>query len=210
MIEDNIQVLRQAAKISNDNPAEKLWVVIAGNDKLVDDIAYMAIASKHNVKILFREHVILKEDRVSKKFDFIMLNGYAHSINDFKELCKNNGGAFIQVTPKQVEKEPNLMVFVAPDDIIKKSVNNIDKSKIPFAILLEDQTTGFIEADLNLGISLPKSIKSALRPFYNISDAVLSVVLVAVDNEKDVEKVQSIATLNKVFVIDFKDIKMGD
>lgn len=210
MIEDNIQVLRQAAKITNDNPDEKLWFIVAGNDKLVDDIAYMAIASKHNVKILFREHVILKEDRVNKKFDFIMLNGYAHAINDFKKLCKDNGGAFIQVTPNQVLKEPNLMVFVAPEDIIKKSVNNIEKNKIDFSILLEDQTTGFIEAELNVGISLPKSIKSAFRPFYNISDAALSVVLVSVDDEKDVEKVQSVATLNKVFVIDFKDIEMGD
>lgn len=210
MIEDDIQVLRKAAKISEDNPTERFWCVIAGNDNLIDEIAYRAIASKHNVKILFREHVILKEDRVNKKFDFIMLNGFTHNIDDFKDVCKNNGGAFIKFSQQMVIDESNLMVFVAPDDIIKKSVNNIEKNKIPFAILLEDQTTGFIEADLNVGISLPGFAKSALKPFYNISDVVLSVILVSVDNNKDVEKVQSIATLNKIFVIDFKDIDMED
>jgi hypothetical protein len=210
MIENNIQVLRQAAKVSQDNPAEKLWCVIAGNDKLVDDIAYRAIASKHNVKILFREHVILKEDRVSKKFDFIMLSGFSRNIADLKDICKENGGAFIQITPQYTIEEPNLMVFVGPDHIIKDSVNTIEKNKIPFAILLEDQTTGFIEAELNLGIKLPEFIKSTLKPFYNVSDAVLSTILVSVDKKEDVEKVQSIATLNKIFVIDFKDIDMED
>jgi len=210
MIEENIQVLRQAAKISQDTPREKLWCVIAGNDELVDDIAYRAIASKHNVKILFREHVILKEDRFSKKFDFIMLNGLARNISKLKEVCKKNGGAFIQITPKIIKNEPNLMVFVAPDDIIRESVNNIEKNNIDIVILLEDQTTGFIEADLNVGISLPNFVKSALKPFHNISDVVLSIILVSVENKEDVEKVQSIATRNKIFVIDFKDIDMED
>jgi len=38
----------------------------------------------------------------------------------------------------------------------------------------------------------------------------LSTILVSVENKKDVEKVQSIATQNKIFVIDFKDIDMED
>ncbi|MCC7553077.1 MAG: hypothetical protein KO202_01100 [Methanobacteriaceae archaeon] len=210
MIEDNIQVLRKAAKGSENNPNKRIWCIIAGNDKLIDEIAYKAIASKHNVKILFREHVILKEDRFSKKFDFIMLTGLARNIANFKDFCKKNGGAFIKITPQDVVSEPNLMVFVAPDDFIKKCVNIIEKNKISFAILSEDQTTGFIEADLNVGINLPNFAKSALKPFYNVSDVVLSTILVSVENKKDVEKVQSIATQNKIFVIDFKDIDMED
>ena len=64
MIEDNIRVLRQAARIgSGDNPrVDKTWCIIAGNAELVDDIAYRAIASNYKVKILFREHVILKDE----------------------------------------------------------------------------------------------------------------------------------------------------
>ena len=58
MIEDNIRVLRQAARISSDGESkiEKTWCIIAGNTELVDDMAYRAIASNHKVKILFREH----------------------------------------------------------------------------------------------------------------------------------------------------------
>ena len=47
-----------------------------------------------------------------------------------------------------------------------------------------------------------------LKPLYNISDVVLSTILISVDEKKDIGKVQSVATSNKVFVIDFKDLKM--
>ena len=69
MIED-IQALRQAARLTpdNENQDEKVWCIAAGNVNLIDDIAYKAIASKHSVKILFREHVILKDKRLNKKF----------------------------------------------------------------------------------------------------------------------------------------------
>ena len=52
MIEDNIRILRQAARVaSSDNPIDdKVWCVIAGNVDLVDNVAYKAIASKNSVK----------------------------------------------------------------------------------------------------------------------------------------------------------------
>lgn len=187
-----------------------MWSLIAGNDELIDDVAYKAIASKHSVKILFREHVILKENRVNKKFDFIMLNGSSKKISDFKGLCKKRGGAFVQISPYYISEEPNLMMLVAPDDIIRKTVSTIERKKIPFAILLEDQTTGFIEMDLNFSNKMPNFIKSILKPLYNVSDVVLSTLLVSVEDIKDVGKFQRIATSNKIFVIDFKDIVMED
>ena len=66
MIEDNIRMLRQAARItSDDEPIDNdIWCVIAGNVDLIDDIAYKAIASKNSVKILFREHVVLNEGKI--------------------------------------------------------------------------------------------------------------------------------------------------
>lgn len=66
MIEDNIRVLRQAARITsnNDYEIEKSWCLIAGNTDLVDKIVYKAIASNHKVKILFREHVMLNEGKL--------------------------------------------------------------------------------------------------------------------------------------------------
>lgn len=211
MIEDNIQVLRQAARISSTdsvNDDEKVWCVIAGNVELIDDMAYKAIASKKTVKILFREHVVLKENKISKKFDFIMLYGYSKKIREFKRICDEKGGAFIQISSLHLKEEPNLMIFVAPDDVIRHTVAAIERNRIPFAILLESQTTGFIEVDLNSNIKLPKFIKSALMPLYAATDVVLSAILISVENNEDVKRVQSVATSNKIFVIDFKDFEM--
>ncbi len=211
MIED-IQALRQAARLTpnNEDQDEKLWCMAAGNVALVDDIAYKAIAFKHSVKILFREHVVLTDKRLNKKFDFIMLYGNSRKINQFKEICNQDGGAFIQITHHYLNEEPNLMVLVAPDDMIKDLVYVLEKSKISFAILQESQTTGFIDVDINPTVKLPKFIKTALKPLYNVSDVVLSTILISVEENEYIEKVQSIATSNRIFVIDFKDIVTED
>ncbi len=212
MIEDNIRILRQAARVSSnsDYKIEKDWCIIAGNVDLVDDMAYKAIASNHKVKILFREHVILNEGKIDKKFDFIMLHGNSLTLTEFKNETKQRGGAYIQVSPQHLTKEPNLMVLVAPDDVIRNIVSILEKSKIQCAILQESQTTGFIDIDLNNEVKLPNFIKSFLKPFYNANEVVLSAILISVEKESDVNKVQSIATSNRVFVIDFRDIVTED
>ncbi len=102
------------------------------------------------------------------------------------------------------------MVLVAPAEVIRNAVAKIEKSKISFAILQESQTTSFIDIDLNNEVKLPNFIKSALKPFYNANEVVLSTILISVDKDKDVAKVQSIATSNRNFVIDFKDIVPED
>ena len=102
------------------------------------------------------------------------------------------------------------LVFVAPDDMIRHVVSIMEKSKIPFAILKESQTTSFIDIDLSNDVKLPNFIKSALKPFYNANEVVLSTILISVNNDGDVGKVQSIATSNRIFVIDFKDIVTED
>lgn len=213
MIEDNIRVLRQAAMVTSNGEKPKIekgWCVIAGNVELVDEMAYKAIASKHAVKILFREHVILKEGRLDKKFDFIMLHGNSASIIGFKHATEKRGGAYVQVFENYLIEEPNLMVFVAPDDVIRNTVSTIEKSKIPIAILQESQTTGFIDVDFNNSVNLPNFIKSALKPFYKANEIVLSTILISVEKDEDINKVQSIATSNRIFVIDFKDILTED
>ena len=59
---------------------EKVWCIAAGNVNLIDDIAYKAIASKHSVKILFREHVILKDKRLNKN---MVIQGKLINLKDF-------------------------------------------------------------------------------------------------------------------------------
>ena len=212
MIEDNIRILRQAARINSDDKSidDDIWCVIAGNVDLIDDIAYKAIASKNSVKILFREHVSLNEGKLSKKFDFIMLYGNSRRIEEFGRITLSRGGAYIKVSHFYIKEGSKLMVFVAPDDVIRDSVSIIEKSRIPFAILQESQTTGFIDVEINDDVKLPGFIKSALKPFYNANEVVLSTILISVENDEDVERVQSIATSNKIFVIDFKDIITED
>ena len=212
MIEDNIRVLRQAARVSANGKQsiEKTWCVIAGNVDLVDEMAYKAIASNHTVKILFRDHVILKDGKLDKKFDFIMLYGNSIVIDGFRNDVRQRGGAYVQISRGLLSEESNLMVFVAPDDVIRTTVSKIEKSKIPFAILKESQTTSFIDIDLSNEVKLPNFIKTALKPFYNANEVVLSTILISVDRENDVGKIQSIATSNRIFVIDFKDIVTED
>ena len=212
MIEDNIRILRQAARVTSDEKSadERIWCVIAGNVDLIDDLAYSAIASKNSIKILFREHVVLSEGRLDKTFDFIMLYGNSRKIDEFERITTQRGGAFVRISRFYLNEESNLMVFVAPDDVIRDSVKHIEKSKSSFAILQESQTTGFIDVDLNADVKLPRFVKSALKPFYNANEVVLSTILISVENDEDVETVQSIATSNKIFVIDFKDIVTED
>lgn len=212
MIENNIRALREAARITanGDYKISKTWCVIAGNDTLVDEMAYRAIASNHSVKILFREHVILKEGKLDKKFDFIMLYGSSVIIDEFKDETDRRGGAYVQIARNYLSEESNLMVFVAPDNTMREVVSTIEKSKIHFAILQESQTTRFIDIDINNEVKLPNFIKSALKPFYNANEVVLSTILISVEKTEDVEKVQSIATSNRIFVIDFKDIVTED
>jgi hypothetical protein len=212
MIEDNIRLLRQAAMRTSDEnyKIDKSWCVLAGNDELIDEMAYKAIASNHSIKILFREHVILKEGKLDKKFDFIMLYGNSIMINDFKRESEMRGGAYIGIPRNLLIDEPNLMVFVAPDDVIRDVVSTLEKSRISIAILQESQTTSFINIDINNEVRLPNFIKTALKPFYNANEVVLSTILISIENDANVEMVQSIATSNKIFVIDFKDIVTED
>jgi len=208
MIEDNIRVLRQAARVTTDSSfkIEKSWCVIAGNVDLVDEMAYKAILSNSNIKILFREHAILKDGKLDKKFDFLMLYGNSIVINEFKQYAANCGGAYVQIPRRYLSDEPNLMVLVAPDNVLKFAFSRIEKSKIPFKILQKSQTTSFIDVDINNDVRLPNFIKSALKPFYNANEVVLTTVVVSVEKDKDVGRFQSVATSNKIFVIDFKDI----
>ncbi|OQD58137.1 hypothetical protein MBBAR_28c00230 [Methanobrevibacter arboriphilus JCM 13429 = DSM 1125] len=206
MIEDKIQVLRKAAKVSNEQSSDKLWCVAAGNEELVNNIAYTAIASKDRVKILFREHITLEESYVHKKFDFIMLYGDSDKIRELSYVCKENGGAYIQIAPFYVGNEPNLTLLVAPDDALKKLVGDAERNNSQFSILLEDQTTGFIETDLHLRINLPNFLQTMLAPLFNMSDVVLSTILISIENEEDIGKIRKIADKNNVFLIDFKDI----
>jgi len=209
MIESKIRVLRQAAQVSTTG-SDKIWCIAAGNEDMVNSVAYEAIASKNKVKILFREHVSLKEAFIRKKFDLMMLYGDEAKIRDLSIICKENGGAFLKIAPYYVKNEPNLLLLVAPENLIKKFVGEAERGKVNFKLILEDKTTGFIEADVYLTTRLPKFIRDIIDPLFKVTDVVLTTLLISVSRREEVEKIKEISTHNNIFIVDFKDILKED
>lgn len=205
MIENKIKTLRQAAKVSTVQDSDKIWCVIAGNEEMVNNVAYEAILNKDRVKILFREHMISRESFVTQKFDFIMLYGETSKIRDLSLISKESGGAYLKIAPYYVEDETNLMFVVGPEDSIKKFLGDIEKSTIKASFLLEDKTTGFIESDVYITRWMPKFVRNVADPLFKMADVALSTILISTDEEY-IEKIKEIAKANKIFAIRFKDI----
>jgi len=205
MIEDKIKTLRKAAKVSTMQDSDKIWCVIAGNEEMINTVAYESILDKERVNILFREHVISRESFVTKKFDFIMLHGDTDKIRDLSLISKENGGAYLKIAPYYVKEEPNLILIVGPEDNIKKFLGDVEKSTVQASFILEDKTTGFIESDVYITKWLPMFIRNITDPLFKMADVALSTVLISSDDE-DMEKIKEIANSNKIFVIRFKDV----
>ncbi|KZX11569.1 hypothetical protein [Methanobrevibacter curvatus] len=206
MIDDRIKLLRKAAQVSTEESSDKLWCVVAGNEELMNEIVYSVISSKKRVEILFREHIIIKESFGRKKFDFLMLWGDTDKIDELSYLCKESGGSYIKIAPYYIKKEPNLMLMVGPDNAVKKFVSNVEKVGNKFSILLDDETTGFIETDFNMATKLPKFIKKLFEPLFNMSDVILTTILISAKTSSDVEEIKKLSRSYKIFVIDFQEM----
>lgn len=205
MIESKIKVLRKAAQVSTAQESDKIWCVIAGNEEMVNNVAYAAISAKERVKILFREHVNLKESFVRKKFDFIMLQGDSNIIRDLSLICKENGGAYIKIAPYYIKTESNLILLVAPENAIKKFAGDAEKDNIKYSFILEDKTTGFIETDVSITNHLPKLLRDVVDPLFKLTDMVLSTILISTD-EQYIKQIKKVANSNQIFVVEFKEI----
>lgn len=205
MIENKIKTLRKAAKVSTMQDSDKIWCVIAGNEEMVNNIAYEAILDKERVEILFREHITSRESFVTKKYDFIMLHGETDKIRDLSLISKENGGAYLKIAPYYIGEEPNLTLAVGPEDHIKKFLGDIEKSTAKASFLLEDKTTGFIESDVYITRWLPKFARDIADPLFKMADVALSTVLISTEEEY-IEEIKRIAKSNKIFLIRFKEI----
>ena len=209
MIENKIKILRKAAEVSTVQDSDYIWCVIAGNEDMVNNIAYSAIMDKERVKVLCREHVTTKESFVTKKFDFIMLHGETSKIRELSMICKENGGSYLKIAPYYVKDEPNLLLTVGPDNSIKKFVGDCEKSSVKLSFLIEDQTTGFIETDVYITNMLPSFIRNTIDPLFKMADVALSTVLLSAEDEQ-VSKIKELARLNKIFLIEFNKILKED
>jgi hypothetical protein len=205
MIENKIKILRKAAEVSTVQDSDYIWCVIAGNEDMVNNVAYSAIMDKDRVKVLCREHVTTRESFVTKKFDFIMLHGETSKIRELSMICKENGGAYLKIAPYYVKDEGNLLLTVGPENSIKKFVGDCEKSMVKLSFLIEDQTTGFIETDVYITNILPRFIRNTIDPLFKMADVALSTVLISAEDE-NVQKIKDIAKSNKIFLIEFNKI----
>ena len=186
MIEDRIQILRRAAKVSSRENNEHVWCVITGNEKLVDDIAYNAITAKDRVQILFRESIKILDKYTSKRFDCIMLKGETLKISELRNRCNEKGGASVEITNVHITEMPNLLAIVGPEESMKSFNGETNRQNAKINILAEDHTSSFIKAELNTRFKLPSFLRNTVTPILDMSDVVLSAILVSVIDENDI------------------------
>ena len=204
MIEDRIQILRRAAQVSSRENNDYVWCILAGNEKLVDDIAYNAITAKDRVQILFRESIKLLDKYTAKRFDCIMLKGESLKISELRNRCAENGGASIEITQIHIQNVPNLLVLIGDEESMKVFNGETERQNAKVNVLAADHTNSFIKAELNTKIKLPSFLRNTITPLFDMSDIVLSAFLVSVINENDIEHVKQISQNNGLFGIDLK------
>ena len=189
MIEDRIQILRRAARISSRENNEKVWCVIAGNDRLLDDIAYNAITAKDRTKILFRETITLEEKRTLKKYDCIMIKGEELKIRELTNYSNERGGASVQFTAELLKEKPNLLVLIGLEEQVIQFTGDCNRAKINIDYILEDHTTGFIKTEIKSGFRIPSFLKTTFTPIL----------------DDDVAKVKKLSKNSTLFGIDLKN-----
>ena len=204
MIEDRIKILRKAAQVSSRENNEHVWCIIAGNEKLIDDIAYNAITAKDRVQIIFRESIKLLDKYTAKRFDCIMLNGESLKISELRNRCEEEGGASIEITPVHIKTVPNLLVMMGDEEAMKSFNGETERQNAKINILAEDHTSSFIKAELNTKIKLPSFLRNTVTPLFDMTDIVLSAILVSVIDEEDIEKVKEISQSHGLFGLDLK------
>lgn len=203
MIEDRIQILRRAAQNSS-RENEKVWGVIAGNDRLLDDIAYDAITAKDRVQIIFRETNTIASRYTAKKYDCMLLRGEALKISELANKTREEGGATLEITSTYLNSKPNLLVVLGPEDNMKKFVGQTNREEVRVDILLEDHTTGFIKSEIKSGLKVPSFLKNTITPILDTSEVILSLLLISVKEEENIDKIKSISQANDLFGIDLK------
>ena len=204
MIEDRIKILRRAAQVSSRENNAHVWCVITGNEKLIDDIAYNAITAKDRVQILFRESVKIIDRYTAKRFDCIMLKGESLKISELRNRCAEKGGASLEITSVHIQTVPNLLVLLGDEESMKSFTGETERQDAKINILAEDHTSSFIKAELNTRIKVPSFLRNTVTPILDMSDIVLSSILVSVIDEANIEKVKAISQSNGLFGIDLK------
>lgn len=206
MIENKIQMLRRAAKVTPKDESEDLWCAIAGNNKIITAILFALTQANEDIRLIFRKHVTVESKHVHKKFDVVMLKGNQYRMEEFIEISKKYGGAHIRIAQNYIKTEPNLMLLVGPDDNLRSYVKDLKRSNVELDILLENETQGFIETELQSEFKLPKSIKTVIEPIFNASDVVIGNVLISIQKNSNISISKKLAKKNNIFLVDLEKL----
>lgn len=206
MIENRIQMLRRAAKVTPKDETEDLWCAIAGNNKIINTVLFALTKSDYNIKLIFRKHVTVESRHVHKKFDVIMLKGNQYQMEELIEISKKYGGAHIRIAQNYIQTEPNLMLLVGPDDNLRSYVKDLKKTENEIDILLENETKGFIETELQSEFKIPKSLKMVIEPIFNASDVVIGNVLISIKKNSSISMSKKLAKKNNIFLVDLEKL----
>ena len=133
-----------------------------------------------------------------------MLKGETLKISELRNRCNEKGGASVEITNVHIQKMPNLLVIVGPEEYMKSFNGETDRQNTEINILAEDHTSSFIKAELNTRLKLPSFLRNTMTPILDMSDVVLSAILVSVIDEENIEKVKEISHNNSLFGIDLK------
>ena len=125
-------------------------------------------------------------------------------ISDLRNRCNEKGGASVEITNVHIQKVPNLLVIVGPEEYMKSFNGETDRQNTQINILAEDHTSSFIKAELNTRIKFPSFLRNTITPILDMSDVVLSAILVSVIDEENIERVKEISQNNSLFGIDLK------
>ena len=103
-----------------------------------------------------------------------------------------------------IQNVPNLLVLIGDEEAMKLFTGETERQEAKINILAEDHTSSFIKAELNTKIKVPSFLRSTVTPLFDMSDIVLSAILVSVIDEHNIEKVKEISQNHGLFGIDLK------
>ena len=135
-----------------------------------------------------------------------MVKGESLKISELRNRCNENGGASIEITPVHIQTVPNLLVLIGDEEAMKLFTGETERQDAKINILAEDHTSSFIKAELNTKIKLPSFLRNTVTPLFDMSDIVLSAILVSVIEEGNIERVKTISQNHGLFGIDLKKI----
>ena len=94
--------------------------------------------------------------------------------------------------------------MIGDEEAMKSFHGETERQDAKINILAEDHTSSFIKAELNTKIKLPSFLRNTVTPLFDMSDIVLSAILVSVIEEENIEKVKAISQSHGLFGLDLK------